>query len=270
MGLHRSTMLFFFCISVFLINGVKTKDEKSSQHDAVHKDENVQETEITTNYLKEALKLIEESKLHDKLQEVFVHYVQHFLIYEKMTMLTKNGRITVPLNEKIQRNLTITVRGILHIENTAKEIRNKDFDFSDPVNTFRLIRNNTVVLDKIVEHVNASFRAHKDIQNPGKIKFYNTVKNDKRFFKTEDLNQSMNKLIKVERAARAASKGLSDVRAGELYGKRLQDLNSEDCLDIGRYASLNNDIQSTIQFYEAAIQRLKTYDYSIMNKSQVN
>jgi hypothetical protein len=120
-------------------------------------------------------------------------------------------------------------------------------------------------MDQIVEHINASFRFHKDIENPEKLQVYNELKSDERSLKVGHLYKSMNDLVQIQKEAMP---NFSDLVSGKLSGSKSSALNAEECLHLAEYVSVDNT-SIAVQFYEAAVRRVDQYWALLRNKTQV-
>jgi hypothetical protein len=182
-----------------------------------------------------------------------------------MTMKTRFGVKTIPLSDKIQQNLTIMARWSIHIEYTRGKLIDDNFNLTDPVNMFKFIYNNTILLDKAVEHVNGSFNFHEEVENPQRIRFYPILKKDNRFFQMDDLNHSMDVVIVQQREQKLSA---TDILTGSLHGAQTSDLNADDCIALGEHAHTDN-VSYTVLFYEAALRKFDTLGSVVANKTQV-
>lgn len=224
-------------------------------------------TIISEDRLKEVIGFIREIKLHQHLLDIMVRYVMIFENEGKMSMKTKFGKKTIPVSEAIRRNLTLMIQYSIHLELTRVATEKQKFDYGDPINVYQYIRNNTIIMDKIIDHMNGSFNKHQEVENPAKIEAYNKLIHEDQFFRIHELDNARQVLLNKHFQSNLT---VTDFALGKLHGNLTQ-LKPEECSDLGDFVYHQN-ISHSVLFYERALRRFhdRNYFHYLTNKTQVN
>ncbi|KAL4216560.1 hypothetical protein ACF0H5_024283 [Mactra antiquata] len=207
--------------------------------------------------------------LYDHLSDVMVKFVFHFEHLKKLEMKTRFGYKTILLTPEIRFNITKMVQHMIHMQYTRFESENKKFPFKDPVTIYRFVRNNTIVLDRIIYHLNESLNKHNELEHYAKIQNYNKVRQEYDFFKRDELYNSMKILLKEQMDAGLT---LEDIANGKPHGNGSK-LHAEESSDLAKFAYRYNTSLALL-FYEASLPQYDEYISAkhhciVTNKSQV-
>lgn len=232
---------YFVC--VFVLVAIATGN---SCHGVALSEEFIGRLNRAANYLRE-------SNIHDKIQDVAMTYIKYFLQVEKMTMRRSTGYITVPISPEITKNLKVMVFYSIDLEHINGALIDQRYNFHNIIHAFRFLRNNTVVLDKIVRMVNHSYTRHGDVEYSSKLDFFHDIKANENMVTMEDLDHVTNVILD---SINQSNLTINDIKEGNVKFDESEELSPEDCTCLAEIVRSNNISYSAL-FYQAATAKTK-------------